>query len=76
MDRASGRQEDERVIVIRLIFHDPSTGQGMREDFRDLAEEAVHWLIGDRLAGELGTEQELWIISFGEPRIQIWRKMT
>jgi hypothetical protein len=76
VDPRSGQRSDERTIVIRLILHDRSTEESMRPEFQRLVDDAVRWLLGNRLAEELGTEGEIWIIRYDQAQIKIWEKRT
>ncbi|WP_337175313.1 hypothetical protein [Paludisphaera sp.] len=64
---------DERVIVIRFIFHNPD-GADAATDFLAASLEVVNHLVARRFAMELGVEEELWFVEYGDPRLSIWRR--
>ncbi len=74
LDRATGSKSDERTIVIRLMIHDPGAQTGMRPGFARLVDTAIRWLMGNRLAQELGTEGQIWIIRYRQAQIKVWQK--
>lgn len=76
VDPGSGRRSDERTVIIRLVLHDRSTGESLRPEFQGLVDSAVRWLLGNRLAEELGTEGEIWILRYGQAQIKIWEKRS
>src|SRR5947209_15609215 len=52
---------DERVLVIRFIFHNPGGDEtSARTDFLATSMEVVNHLVAHRFATELGGEQEIW----------------
>jgi hypothetical protein len=64
---------DERVLVIRFIFHnrgdeDPHT------DFLSASLEIVNHLVAHRFAEELGVEEEIWFLEYASTRLAIWKK--
>jgi hypothetical protein len=72
---------DERVLVIRFIFHNPEEGagetpggKGPRTDFLETSLEVVNHLVALRFAEELGVEEEIWFLEYNNPRLAIWRK--
>lgn len=71
---------DERVLVIRFIFHNPEAGQsdvrpgGARTDFLTASLEVVNHLVALRFAEELGVEEEIWFLEYSNPHLAIWRK--
>lgn len=65
---------DERMLVIRIIFHDRRRQADMGPDLAAMSEKAVGLLIANRLAEELGTESELWVLEYGDAAIRIWQK--
>ena len=71
---------DERVLVIRFIFHNPaggpssSTGAGPATDFLAASLEVVNHLVAHRFAAELGVEEEIWFLEYTHPQLAIWRK--
>lgn len=64
---------DERVLVIRFIFHDRED-RDARTHFLDASQEVVNYLVAHRFAEELGVEQEIWFLEYPETRLSIWRK--
>ncbi len=64
---------DERVLVIRFIFHNPQ-GELGGTDLLDASLEVVNHLVAHRFAEELGIEEEIWILEYPQPRLAIWRK--
>lgn len=65
---------DERVLVIRFIFHNPSDQADSRTDFLAASLEVVNYLVAHRFANELGVEEEIWFLEYHLPRLAIWRK--
>ena len=65
---------DERVLVIRFIFHNPSEPADIRTDFLAASLEVVNYLVAHRLAEELGVEDEIWFLEYHQPQLAIWRK--
>src|SRR3954453_20354765 len=57
---------DERVLVIRFIFHNPggSTQGGDGTDFLAASLEVVNYLVAQRFAEELGVEEEIWFLEY------------
>ena len=66
---------DERVLVIRFIFHNPGgDGSDPRTDFLSASMEVVNYLVAHRLAVELGGEEEIWFLEYSNLQLAIWRK--
>ena len=70
---------DERVLVIRFIFHnpamhDPAEAPDPRTDFLAASLEVVNHLVAQRFAHELGVEEEIWFVEYHSPRLAIWRR--
>ncbi len=65
---------DERMLVIRLIFHDRGLEADLGPEVAAMSEKAVGLLIANRLAEELGTESELWVLDYGEAHLRIWQR--
>ena len=65
---------DERVLVIRFIFHDPGWGADPRTDFLEVSLEVVNYLVARRFATELGVEEEIWFLEYNHTQLAIWRK--
>jgi hypothetical protein len=65
---------DERVLVIRFIFHNPVDLTGSSTDFLAASLEVVNHLVAHRFAEELGVEEEIWFLEFTNPQLAIWRK--
>jgi hypothetical protein len=65
---------DERVLVIRFIFHHERNPSGSAEDFFAAALEVVNHLVAHRFAEELGVEEEIWFLEYTDTRLAIWRK--
>jgi hypothetical protein len=65
---------DERVLVIRFIFHNPSDPTDSRTDFLAASLEVVNYLVAHRFANELGVEEEIWFLEYHQPQLAIWRK--
>lgn len=65
---------DERVLVIRFIFHNPAGESDPRTDFLKASMEVVNHLVAYRFAHELGVEEEIWFLQYNEPQLAIWRK--
>src|SRR3954454_2313101 len=62
---------DERVLVIRFIFHNPGDdGQASpRTDFLAVSLEVINHLVAHRFAEELGVEDEIWFVEYSHPRL-------
>jgi hypothetical protein len=65
---------DERVLVIRFIFHNPGDLADSKTDFLAASLEVVNHLVAHRFAAELGVEEEIWFVEYHQPRLAIWRK--
>ena len=65
---------DERVLVIRFIFHNAGDPADPRTDFLAASLEVVNHLVAQRFAHELGVEEEIWFVEYHAPRLAIWRK--
>src|SRR3954452_9618647 len=65
---------DERVLVIRFIFHDADDHADPRTNILAASLEVVNYLVAHRFAEELGVEQEIWFLEYPETRLAIWRK--
>jgi hypothetical protein len=70
---------DERVLVIRFIFHNPAEpnpteAPDPRTDFLAVSLEVVNHLVAQRFAHELGVEEEIWFVEYHSPRLAIWRR--
>ena len=67
---------DERVLVIRFIFHNPAQGSDAKTDFLAASLEVVNHLVAHRFANELGVEEEIWFLEYYQPQLSIWRKQA
>jgi hypothetical protein len=69
---------DERVLVIRFIFHNPggdgAADKDKKTDFLSASMEVINYLVANRLAVELGREEEIWFLEYNHPQLAIWRK--
>jgi hypothetical protein len=65
---------DERVLVIRFIFHNPHGAPDPKTDFLAASLEVVNHLVAHRFAAELGVEEEIWFLEYTHPQLAIWRK--
>jgi hypothetical protein len=65
---------DERVLVIRFIFHNPPGETDPRTDFLAASLEVVNHLVAHRFANELGVEEEIWFLEYHQPQLAIWRR--
>jgi hypothetical protein len=65
---------DERVLVIRFIFHNPGGESDLKTDFLAASLEVVNHLVAHRFAAELGVEEEIWFLEYNHPQLAIWRK--
>ena len=65
---------DERVLVIRFIFHNPGGEADAKTDFLAASLEVVNHLVAHRFAAELGVEEEIWFLEYNHPQLAIWRK--
>src|SRR5437762_7129371 len=63
---------DERVLVIRFIFHNPGDdASDPKTDFLSASMEVVNYLVANRLAVELGVEEEIWFLEYNHPQLAI-----
>ncbi|HZW34051.1 MAG TPA: hypothetical protein VFF52_25230 [Isosphaeraceae bacterium] len=67
---------DERVLVIRFIFHNSGETPDARTDFLAASLEVVNHLVAHRFAEELGVEEEIWFLEYPAPSLAIWRRET
>ena len=65
---------DERVLVIRFIFHNPDEASDSGTDFLSASMAVVNHLVAHRFAQELGVEEEIWFLEYNQPRLSIWRR--
>jgi hypothetical protein len=65
---------DERVLVIRFIFHNPGGEADPKTDFLAASLEVINYLVAHRFAAELGVEEEIWFLEYNNPHLMIWRK--
>jgi hypothetical protein len=65
---------DERVLVIRFIFHNPASTADPGTDFLAASLEVVNHLVAHRFANELGVEEEIWFLEYHQPQLAIWRR--
>ena len=65
---------DERVLVIRFIFHNPDGVDPSESDFLAASLEVVNHLVAHRFAEELGVEEEIWFLEYPNTRLAIWKK--
>ncbi len=65
---------DERVLVIRFIFHNPGGHDDPKTDFLSASLEIVNHLVAHRFAEELGVEEEIWFVEYTNPNLAIWHK--
>ena len=65
---------DERVLVIRFIFHNSGGGPDPKTDFLATSLEVVNHLVAHRFAEELGVEEEIWFVEYPHTQLAIWRK--
>ena len=68
---------DERVLVIRFIFHNPGDEPypgAPRTDVLAASLEVVNHLVAHRFAEELGVEEEIWFLEYTHPQLAIWKK--
>jgi hypothetical protein len=65
---------DERVLVIRFIFYNPTDSADPRTDFLATSLEVVNHLVASRFANELGVEEEIWFLEYHMPQLSIWRR--
>ena len=70
----TGKPVDERVLVIRFIFHNPRHLSDSKTDFLAASLEVVNYLVAHRFAEELGVEEQIWFLEYPETRLAIWRK--
>ncbi len=66
----TGAAIDERVLVIRFIFHDVNGIPNMMK----ASQEIVNHLVAHRFAEELGVEDEIWFLEYTNTQLAIWRK--
>src|SRR5947208_13305485 len=55
---------DERVLVIRFIFHNSGKSDDSQTDFLAASLEVVNHLVAHRFAEELGVEEEIWFLEY------------
>lgn len=67
---------DERVIVIRFIFHNPEDTEVGSKDLLSASMEVVNHLVARRFAMELGVEEEIWFVEYSHPQLSIWRRTS
>lgn len=67
---------DERVLVIRFIFHNPGGEPSGPTDVLDASLEVVNHLVAHRFAEELGVEEEIWFLEYQQPTLAIWKKRS
>jgi hypothetical protein len=65
---------DERVLVIRFIFHNAAESADPRTDFLSASIEVVNHLVARRFALELGVEEEIWFLEYDRPQLAIWKR--
>lgn len=65
---------DERVLVIRFIFHNPANLDDAKTDFLGVSLEVINYLVAQRFAEELGVEEEIWFLEYTHTQLAIWRK--
>lgn len=65
---------DERVLVIRFIFHNVGREADPSTDFIAASLEVVNHLVAHRFAEELGVEEQIWFLEYPATRLAIWRK--
>ena len=65
---------DERVLVIRFIFHNPRGDADPKTDFLAVSLEVINHLVAHRFAAELGVEEEIWFLEYNHTQLAIWRK--
>jgi hypothetical protein len=70
----SGKPVDERVLVIRFIFHEAGLQSDQNTDFLAASLEVVNHLVAHRFAEELGVEEQIWFLEYLDTRLAIWRK--
>jgi len=71
---AAGGPVDERVLVIRFIFHNDAIETDPNTDFLEASLEVVNHLVAHRFAEELGVEEQIWFLEYPATRLAIWRK--
>jgi hypothetical protein len=70
----TGKPIDERVLVIRFIFHETGIHAELNTDFLAASLEVVNHLVAHRFAEELGVEEQIWFLEYPDTRLAIWRK--
>ena len=70
----TGKPVDERVLVIRFIFHEAGPQPDSKTDFLAASLEVVNHLVAHRFAEELGVEEQIWFLEYLDTRLAIWRK--
>jgi hypothetical protein len=70
----TGKPVDERVLVIRFIFHNVGPQLDSKTDFLAASLEVVNHLVAHRFAEELGVEEQIWFLEYPDTRLAIWRK--
>ena len=68
---------DERVLVIRFIFHNEGSDTAVQQaEFFAVSLAVVNHLVAHRFAEELGVEDEIWFLEYTHTQLAIWRKDT
>lgn len=66
---------DERVLVFRFIFHNPTNDDfETSTDLLAASLEVINHLVAHRFAQELGVEEEIWFVEYSQPQLAIWRR--
>jgi len=65
---------DERVLVIRFVFHEWNVEVDPKADLLATSFEVINHLVAHRFAEELGVEDEIWILHYPHTQLTIWRK--
>ncbi len=66
---------DERVLVFRFIFHNPTDSEiDTGTDFLTASLEVINHLVAHRFAQELGVEEEIWFLEYTKPQLAIWHR--
>jgi hypothetical protein len=65
---------DERVLVIRFIFHNPANLGDSETDFLGVSLQVINYLVAQRFAEELDVEEEIWFLEYTHTQLAIWRR--
>lgn len=68
--------DKEKSLVARLIVYDKSPFIGIDANLVGKAKDICKYLITERLAVEIGEEDEIWLVTFAHPQLSRWVKVS